>query len=155
VIRPSQARRLTLLATACLIGASLAGAAAAPTQAVTAPPFMRPLIIPKVLTGANITLTARLADVQVLPGAKTKMWTYNGTFPGPTIRRPTGQATNVTLVNNLPPEAGDLTLHNHGNHSTPENDGLPDDRLAANGGGSVTYTYTGKEAGGNERGAMQ
>ena len=76
-------------------------------------------------------------------------------FPGPTIRRPTGQTTTVTLVNDLPPEAGDLTLHNHGNHSTPENDGQPDDRLAANGGGSVTYTYTGTENGGNERGAMQ
>ncbi len=107
------------------------------------------------LTGSNITLTARLADVQILPGAKTTMWTYNGMFPGPTIRRPTGQTTRVTLVNDLPPEAGDLTLHNHGNHSTPENDGQPDDRLAANGGGSVTYTYTGTEAGGNERGAMQ
>jgi FtsP/CotA-like multicopper oxidase with cupredoxin domain len=155
VIRPSHARRLTLLATAILAGAGLGSAAAPATQAVTAPAFSRPLIIPKVLTGANITLTAKLADVQVLPGAKTKMWTYNGTFPGPTIRRPTGQTTRVTLVNDLPAEAGDLTLHNHGNHSTPENDGQPDDRLAANGGGSVTYTYTGTEAGGNERGATQ
>jgi FtsP/CotA-like multicopper oxidase with cupredoxin domain len=155
VIRPSPARRHALLVAAILVGVCLGSAAAPPAQAVTAPAFSRPLIIPKVLTGSNITLTARLADIQVLPGAKTRMWTYNGTFPGPTIRRPTGQTTNVTLVNDLPPEAGDLTLHNHGNHSTPENDGMPDDRLAANGGGSVTYTYTGKEAGGNERGAMQ
>jgi FtsP/CotA-like multicopper oxidase with cupredoxin domain len=118
-------------------------------------PFSRPLIIPKVLTGSNITLTAKLADVQVLPGAKTRMWTYNGTFPGPTIRRPTGQTTTVTLVNNLPAAAGELTLHNHGNHSTSESDGQPDAFLAAPGGGSVTYTYTGTEAGGNERGAFQ
>lgn len=155
MIRPSPVRRLTLLASAILVGAGLGGAAAPSTQAVTVPAFSRPLIIPKVLTGSNITLTAKLADVQILPGTKTKMWTYNGTFPGPTIRRPTGQTTTVTLVNNLPPEAGDLTLHNHGNHSTPENDGQPDDFLAANGGGKVTYTYTGKEAGGNERGATQ
>jgi spore coat protein A len=155
VIRPSPARRLTLLATAVLAGAGLANAAAPPTQAVTVVPFSRPLTIPKVLSGPNITLTAKLADIQILPGTKTRLWTYNGTFPGPTIRRPTGQATRVTLVNDLPPEAGDLTLHNHGNHSTPENDGQPDDRLAANGGGTVTYTYTGTEAGGNERGATQ
>ena len=83
------------------------------------------------------------------------MWTYNGTFPGPTIRRPTGQTTTVTLVNDLPSAAGELTLHNHGNHSTSESDGQPDEFLAAPSGGSVTYTYTGTEDGGNERGAMQ
>jgi len=155
VIRPSPARHLTPLAAAILIGASLTSANVPPAQSVTAPAFTRPLIVPKVLTGPNITLTAKLAEVQILPGTKTKMWTYNGTFPGPTIRRPTGQTTTVTLVNDLPAEAGDLTLHNHGNHSTPENDGQPDNRLAPNGGGKVTYTYTGTEAGGNERGATQ
>ncbi len=155
MIRPSQASRRALLVAAFLVGACLGSAAAPPAEAVTVVPFSRPLIIPRVLTGSNITLTAKLAGVQILPGAKTKMWTYNGTFPGPTIRRPTGQMTTVTLVNDLPAEAGELTLHNHGNHSTPENDGQPDDRLAANGGGSVTYTYTGTEDGGNERGAMQ
>ncbi|MGE5156175.1 MAG: multicopper oxidase family protein [Betaproteobacteria bacterium] len=154
MIRPSPARRAVLLV-AAILGASAVATAAAPTEALTVTPFSRPLIIPKVLTGADITLTAKLADVQILPGARTRMWTYNGTFPGPTIRRPTGQTTKVTLVNTLPAAAGDLTLHNHGNHSTPENDGQPDDFLAANGGGKVTYTYTGKEAGGNERGAMQ
>ena len=61
----------------------------------------------------------------------------------------------VTLTNNLPAAAGELTLHNHGNHSTTENDGQPDEFLAAPNGGSVTYTYTGTEAGGNERGAFQ
>ncbi|MGE5156158.1 MAG: multicopper oxidase family protein [Betaproteobacteria bacterium] len=154
MIRPTPARRAVVLV-AAILGASAVATAAAPTEALTVAPFSRPLIIPRVLTGANITLTAKLADVQILPGAKTRMWTYNGTFPGPTIRRPTGQTTKVTLVNTLPAAAGDLTLHNHGNHSTPENDGQPDDFLAANGGGKVTYTYTGREAGGNERGAMQ
>jgi FtsP/CotA-like multicopper oxidase with cupredoxin domain len=155
VIRPSPASRRALLVAVLFTFASLGSASAPPAEAVTVVPFSRPLLIPKVLTGANVTLTAKLADVQILPGAKTRMWTYNGMFPGPTIRRPTGQTTTVTLVNDLPPEAGELTLHNHGNHSTPENDGQPDDRLAANGGGSVTYTYTGTENGGNERGAMQ
>ena len=144
-----------LLVAGFLIGASLGAAAARPTDAITSAAFSRPLIIPKVLTGPNITLTAAVTDVQILPGVKTKMWTYNGTFPGPTIRRPTGQTTKVTLVNKLPASAGELTLHNHGNHSTSENDGQPDEFLAAAGGGSVTYTYTGTEAGGNERGALQ
>src|SRR5262249_11907573 len=106
-------------------------------------------------TGSRITLTAAETDVQLLPGPKTRMWTYNGTFPGPTIRRPTGQVTRVALVNNLPAADGELTLHNHGNHSTTESDGQPDDYLAAPSGGTVTYTYTGTEDGQNERGAMQ
>ena len=155
MIRPTRPRRVALIA-GILLGTSLgAVAAAGPTGATTPTAFTRPLIIPKVLTGANISLTAKLADVQILPGAKTRMWTYNGTFPGPTIRRPTGQTTTLTLVNDLPAAVGELTLHNHGNHSTPENDGQPDAFLAAPGGGSVTYTYTGTEAGGNERGATQ
>src|SRR5689334_20115517 len=44
--------------------------------------FTSPLAIPPVLTGANITLEARQAGIQVLNGAPTEMWTYNGIFPG-------------------------------------------------------------------------
>ena len=155
MVRPSRPSLLVPLIAAVLIATTLGAGAGAPARAVTAPAFSRPLVIPRVLTGSNITLTAKPADVQILPGRKTRMWTYNGTFPGPTIRRPTGQTTTVTLVNNLPIAAGELTLHNHGNHSTAENDGQPDDFLAAPNGGSVNYAYTGTEAGANERGAFQ
>jgi FtsP/CotA-like multicopper oxidase with cupredoxin domain len=110
--------------------------------------------IPPELTGANITLVAAEADVDILGGPPTRMWTYNGSFPGPTIRRPTGAVTQVTVVHNLPAAVGDLTLHNHGNHSTPENDGHPADYLIPPG-TSRTYTYTGAEAGGEERGTLQ
>lgn len=155
MVRPSRQPRVALLVAGILIGVGLGIGAAAPTAASHPSAFSRPLIIPRVLTGSNITLTAAATDVQILPGAKTRMWTYNGLFPGPTIRRPAGQTTTVTLVNKLPIAAGELTLHNHGNHSTSENDGQPDAFLAAPAGGSVTYTYTGTEAGGNERGAFQ
>jgi len=155
VVPRSRVSVLGPLVAAVLIATTLGASAATPAGAVIAPAFSRPLVIPRVLTGSNITLTAKLADVQILPGTKTRMWTYNGMFPGPTIRRPTGQTTTVTLINNLPAAAGELTLHNHGNHSTAQNDGQPDDFLAAPNGGSVTYTYTGTEAGANERGAFQ
>jgi hypothetical protein len=59
--------------------------------------------------------------VQILDGPCTNMWTYGGTYPGLTIRRPTGQTTNVTFTNNLGAAAGGLTVHNHGNHSTAVN----------------------------------
>jgi FtsP/CotA-like multicopper oxidase with cupredoxin domain len=82
------------------------------------------------------------------------MWIYGGTFPGITIRRPTGQTTNVTFTNNLDPAAGELTVHNHGNHSSALNDGEPDDLLIPTG-GSRTYIYNGLEGGSNQRGKMQ
>ncbi len=155
MVRNSRPRRMALLVAGILIGTALGAGAAAASHSSASSAFSRPLVIPPVVTDSNITLTAAETDVQILPGAKTRMWTYNGSFPGPTIRRPTGQTTTVKGVNNLPSAAGSLTLHHHGNHSSPENDGHPDAFLYAPGGGSTTYTYTGKEAGGNERGAFQ
>ena len=65
-------------------------------------PFRAPLPIPRVLDDAQLTIPIREAEVQVLPGPKTRMWTYGGTFPGPTIRRPAGQRTAVTFHHQLP-----------------------------------------------------
>lgn len=104
--------------------------------------FTRPLPIPPVLADANITIHMKNAPIQALPcGPATTMWTYDGTFPGPTIRRPAGQATNVTFVNDLTDvmngdrglPAGDLapgamTVHRHGGHQAPDDDGQPMDR---------------------------
>jgi spore coat protein A len=131
VIRPTRPRRVALMA-GILIGASPGAVVAAPTGATTPTAFTRPLLIPKVLTGANITLKAKLADIQILPGAKTRVWTYNGTFPGPTIRRPTGQTTTVTLVNSLPAYAGELTLHNHGHQVAHPRVQSPSDSYRSN-----------------------
>ena len=61
--------------------------------AAEVPPFTQPLRVPPVLTGADITLPIAAADVPVVPGAPTRMWTFGGSFPGPTIRRPTGTTT--------------------------------------------------------------
>jgi len=116
-------------------------------------PFAKPLKIPPVLTGSTLTLTAQEADVPIFDGAPTRMWTYNGVFPGPTIRQTTGGPMQVTLVNNLS-AAGNLSLHNHGNHSASRYDGQPHSFLVAPG-ASRTYIYEGEEAGGNERGAPQ
>ncbi len=155
--RPLRLRRAVVAWTLTFVCLTIGGTVAGPpdVDAARSRAFTRPLVIPKVITSADITLHAVQADVQILPGKRTRMWTYGGTFPGPTVRRPAGRTTRLTLVNDLPASAGSLTLHNHGNHSTPESDGQPDAYLAAPGGGTVTYTYTGTEAGGDERGATQ
>ena len=97
--------------------------AAAP--ALAAQRFRRRLPIPRTLRGAELRIPIREAGVRILPGRKTRMWTYGGTFPGPTIRRRAGDQTKVTFVHKLPKKAGELTVHLHGGHNRSEFDGQP------------------------------
>jgi spore coat protein A, manganese oxidase len=94
-------------------------------SAATPEPFLARLPIPPVLSDARISIPIREAEVQAMPGAKTRMWTYGGSFPGPTIRRPAGQRTEVTFHHELPRSAGELTVHLHGGHNRSRFDGQP------------------------------
>lgn len=126
-------------------------------QAATAQvtPFSMPLRIPPVLTGSHINLEMKETDVQIMPsGPPTRMWTYNGIFPAPTIRRPSGQTTRVTFRNNLPVTFGEATVHHHGSHSRPSEDGQPDSELIPPG-GRRTYVYENREGGEAERAVTQ
>ncbi|MHB8513665.1 MAG: multicopper oxidase family protein [Actinomycetota bacterium] len=149
-----------------MVGATLFVPLQARVAAVAIPPgyqpFQLPMNIPSVLTGSNISLYVQESNVQVAPGNATKMWTYCSTpapdttgcsFPGPTIRRPSGQATSVTLYNQLPYDDGPLTMHLHGNHSTSVSDGQPDSLIPN--GSSYTYNYDLTESGGQERAAFR
>jgi len=131
-----------------------------------------------VIDAAAFDLDVVEEEIAVLPGAKTRMWTYGGDFPGPTIRRPVGERTLATFRNKLPAKAGELTVHLHGAHNTSADDGQPggltnnlrasmycdiSNRLtpAESGndlliehGGQRTYTYDFVEGGQPERAAM-
>ncbi len=107
------------------------------------------------------------------------MWTFGGTFPGPTVRRPAGRRTKVTFHHELPASAGELTVHLHGGHNRTQFDGQPggltasqpisnychiprglsprasgNDLLIAPG-GRKTYVYDLREDGRPERAAFQ
>jgi FtsP/CotA-like multicopper oxidase with cupredoxin domain/plastocyanin len=117
----------------------------------SAPVFAQKLRIPREVTGANITLEAKPADVQILPGKPaTSMLTYGGSWPGPTIRRPVGQLTKVTVVNHLPEAFGETSLHLHGDHHSSADDGQPATQLIAPG-AKKTYTFPLREGGKAER----
>jgi len=88
-------------------------------------PFQARLPIPPELTGSHIRIPIREAEAQILPGRKTRLWTYGGTFPGPTIRRPAGHRTAVTFEHELPAGAGELSVHLHGGHNRTQFDGQP------------------------------
>jgi FtsP/CotA-like multicopper oxidase with cupredoxin domain len=104
----------------------------APPERAALTSFQALLPLPEVLSGAKLEIPIREAEVQVLPGPKTRMWTYGGTFPGPTIRRPAGHRTEVTFRHRLPPSAGELTVHLHGGHNRTQFDGQP---------GGLTHSY--------------
>jgi FtsP/CotA-like multicopper oxidase with cupredoxin domain len=104
---------------------SSGAAPVARSRRAAAVPFRASLPIPGELTGARLSIPIREAEVQILPGAPTRMWTYGGTFPGPTIRRPAGQRTAVTFHHQLPRAVGELTVHLHGGHNRTQFDGQP------------------------------
>ena len=155
------------------------GAGTALARAARAGRFRRALPIPRVITDADISIPIRQARVRVLPGKRTRMWTYDGTFPGPTIRRMAGQETRVTFTHRLGRRAGELTVHLHGGHTPSDDDGQPGGLTAAQPrslycdispglsaerqgndlliapGDSRTYTYPLTEAGEQERACFQ
>ena len=148
--------RRTLLTRGATGAAALLGARwLVPGSAPALPlvPYSQRLRVPPVLTGADITIPIKAADVQILPGLPTRMWTFGGSFPGPTIRRPTGTTTNVTFRHELP-KAGSLTIHHHGHHNAAIHDGQPMSQLLLPG-RSREYTYEHVEEGHPLRGAMR
>ena len=65
--------------------------------------------------------SARLALVGA-PHSATDLWSYNGVFPGPEIRRRQGERLRVRLANGLPQET---TVHWHGIRLPNAMDGVP------------------------------
>lgn len=103
--------------------------------------FPLPLKLPPVQTGSHITIPVKRAWERVLPtGPETRMWTYGGSYPGPTIKRPAGKDTKVTFVNRLPRKAGSVTVHFHGDHHKWNDDGQPD-RFLIKHGARRTYDF--------------
>lgn len=107
----------------------------------TPPSFDQPLVLPPVLRGRNPRVTMERRPVQIFAtGEPTPMWTYGGTYPGPTIMRPTGRSTKVTFAHRLPPRSGSMSVHLHGDHHSSADDGQPMSHLIRRG-ESRTYHY--------------
>ncbi|MCK2214098.1 multicopper oxidase family protein [Actinomadura sp. ATCC 31491] len=138
---------LAALVAAAAPGCSLlAGTPQPQLLASTAPlprPYAVPLPIPEVARpvrsegGADhYELTERPAEAELLPGLRTQVWGYGGSFPGPTIVARSGRRTVVRLVNQL---AEPTVLHLHGGHTPAESDGFPTDLVPP--GAARAYTY--------------
>ncbi|MFH8732840.1 MULTISPECIES: multicopper oxidase family protein [unclassified Streptomyces] len=128
-------------------GGSANAATAAGAPAVT--PFAAPLPVPKVLAPYRRTSTADYYAVtmsrtshEILPGTRTDVLTYNGTFPGPTIRARKGRTAVVRQINALDMPT---SVHLHGGSNPVEHDGGMMDTIAP--GRSRTYVYANDQVG--------
>jgi FtsP/CotA-like multicopper oxidase with cupredoxin domain len=70
----------------------------------------------------EIELTARIAELEIVPGTTTSAWTYNGTLPGPLLRAKVGDRLIVHFKNELPDAT---TIHWHGLRVPNDMDGAP------------------------------
>ena len=128
-----------------LTGAFGAKAAAAPAAA--APRFGVPLTVPRVLEPRfrfgdtdYYDITMRQVTSEIVPGLKTPVWTYDGSFPGPTIKARRGRRAVVRQHNEL---GEDLAVHLHGGKVPSSSDGMPGDEIKP--GDSRYYLYPNKQ----------
>lgn len=96
-------------------------------------PFQVPLRIPRVLAPTRTTderdyfvTVMRPARRRLLPNKRTPVWSFDGQFPGPTIKVKRGREAVVRRVNQL----GDpVTIHLHGGRVPASSDGHPLDLI--------------------------
>jgi spore coat protein A, manganese oxidase len=81
-------------------------------------------------------ITMRAGDADILPGLSTRIWGYDGQFPGPMIKAERGRQVVVEQVNRLPVHT---SIHTHGAYVDGDSDGHPNDLIAP--GGSKTYVF--------------
>lgn len=86
-----------------------------------------PLVIPTTITSTNINLNLQEGVTQFYPGINTNTMGANGDLLGPTLILNQGDFVNITVDNML---MDTTTIHWHGLHIAPENDGGPHSTIA-------------------------
>ena len=99
-------------------------------------PFTRPPLATKVKsvgTTDYYAMTMREQATQIIPGYQTRIWGYDGSFPGPTFDVQRGREVVVRQINQLPASHPTLgytpftSTHLHGSASLPQYDGYASD----------------------------
>ncbi|WP_437726100.1 multicopper oxidase family protein [Sorangium sp. So ce861] len=142
------ARRLFLFLCPLLAAAAAGCAADRPSQpegwdsAVALRPALDRDARPEVV---EVDVTARVEEVEIVPGKRTPTWTYGGGLPGPLIRARVGDRVIVNFRNELP---APTTVHWHGIRLLAEMDGAPGhSQPETPPGGSFTYDFVVPDAG--------
>lgn len=80
------------------------------------------LYIPDTLNGTIFNLNVQSGTKQFFTGYNTPTYGYNGNFLGPTLLINSGDSITLNVTNNITQQT---TVHWHGFHVAPENDGGP------------------------------
>lgn len=80
------------------------------------------LIVPEAISGNQFNLVLQNGSSQILNGNATQTMGVNGSNQAPTLIFEQGEFVNINVTNNLGEET---TIHWHGMHISPENDGGP------------------------------
>jgi FtsP/CotA-like multicopper oxidase with cupredoxin domain len=109
----------------------------------TIPQFQQAMAVPQVVqpawtssTTSCYPTTIEEVDAQILPGYQTRVYAFNGSWPGPVIKETSGRRALVRQYNLLNKPT---SIHLHGAHVPESSDGGPMDLIPS--GGAKTYTY--------------
>ncbi len=92
----------------------------------------------------EVSLEAKVADVELAPGRIVSMWTYNGLLPGPRIEARAGNTVRIRFKNSL---AEATTIHWHGIRVPAAMDGVPAVQSPIAPGATFTYEFVAPDAG--------
>ena len=95
--------------------------------------FSQPLRVPPILSPVRMDattdyyeITQKESDIEFMQGFRTRIWGYEGMFPGPTIKARRGRAAVVRQTNRL---RGETVVHLHGGVTEADSDGFPTDMI--------------------------
>lgn len=93
----------------------------------------------------DFEFTAAPSEIELFPDYQTRVWSYDGQVPGPTLRVRLGQTVRVNFTNQLPQPT---TIHWHGVRVPNAMDGVPGvTQPPIQPGESFVYEFTPKDAG--------
>jgi spore coat protein A, manganese oxidase len=126
-------------------GGTVTSAGKRAASAAALAPFEKELQLPPELIPTSRSANQDVYDVairegvaEIVDGAQTPVYGYEGVYPGPTIRARAGRQTLVRVQNRL---TFDQNVHLHGGLTPEASDGGPHQLIAP--GGSFAYRYTG------------
>ncbi len=102
-----------------------------------------PIIIPDTLSGTNFNLTLQYGTHPFFNGTATNTMGANGNILGPTLIFNQGDSVSINVTNQL---NDTTTIHWHGLHVAPENDGGPHTTIAPGATWSPAFTVLDKAA---------
>jgi len=98
-----------------------------------------PLKMPTTVSPVGLALDSKLTTSDLGGGLYSKVWAYNGEFPGPIIRAKRFDTASIQLKNSLPEET---ITHWHGMIVDHENDGHPMHAIAPGPNAVKNYNFT-------------